>query len=49
MLHTLNLAYGIHWPRKVFLQGTETDRERTGLTTSKTGLDFLETQVAARD
>ena len=27
MLHTLNLAYGIHWPSKVFLQGTERQTE----------------------
>lgn len=40
MLHTLNLAYGIHWPSKVFLQDTETDRDRTGWTTSKTRQDL---------
>ena len=40
MLYTLNLAYGIHWPSKVFLQGTETDRDRTGWTTSKTRQDL---------
>ena len=40
MLHTLNLAYDIHLPSKVFLHDIETDRDRTGQTTSKTRQDL---------
>ena len=50
MLHTLNLAHGIHWPSS--LPARHRDRQRQDWMDNikdKTGLDFHKTQVAARD